>query len=123
MGVQELSARLDRLPVRSFHRRVMLAFAFFFELADLDTFAFAAPGNRKYLHISVAQAALITSAGFLRKFLGASVGGWLADRLGRRQAILWSVVWYSDFSLPNAAASTCPPWWLRACSPGWGCRR
>ncbi|MGH3435183.1 MAG: MFS transporter [Sciscionella sp.] len=110
MGVGELAARLDRLPISRFHRRVMLAlaFAFFFELADLDTFAFAAPGIRKYLGIDVNQIALITAAGFLGMFLGASIGGWLADRVGRRRAIVWSVIWYSIFSLLNAATYDVP---------------
>jgi len=34
-GITEIAARLDRLPLSSFHRRVLyaLAFGFFFELA------------------------------------------------------------------------------------------
>ena len=36
------AARLDRLPIVFFHRRVMwlMSFIFFFELGDLNTFAF-----------------------------------------------------------------------------------
>ena len=40
-----VSARLDRLPMTSAHRTAFMAFAFayFFELGDLNTFAYAAP--------------------------------------------------------------------------------
>jgi len=102
----ELAARLDRLPLSRFHRRVLfgVAFAFFFELADLNTFAYAATGLVKYLGMSVGTIADITSASFAGMFIGAAVGGRVADMLGRRRALIWSVLWFSLFSLLNAAA-------------------
>jgi MFS transporter, putative metabolite:H+ symporter len=106
MRVPELAARLDRLPLSRFHRGVLIAiaFAFFFELADLNTFAYAATGLEKYEGMPVGTIADITSASFFGMFIGAAVGGWLADRLGRRRALIWSVLWYSLFSLLNAGA-------------------
>ena len=43
------AARLDRLPISGFHRDIvkLLAYIFFFELGDLNSFAFAAPGVRQ----------------------------------------------------------------------------
>ncbi len=54
MSSSELAGRLDRLPMSRFHRRLLtaLAFGFFFELADLNTFAYAAPGLRDSLGLS-----------------------------------------------------------------------
>lgn len=106
MLASELSPRLDRLPVSRFHRRIMygVCFAFFFELADLNSFAYAATGLRKYEHMSVGTIANVTSASFAGMFLGAIFGGRLADRLGRRRALAWAVVWFSLFSLLNALA-------------------
>lgn len=106
MNSIELAARLDRLPLGRFHRRVLyaLAVAFFFELADLNTFSYAAPGLRQYLGLSVGQIGYITSASFLGMFLGAAGGGLIADRLGRRQTLALSVIWFSVFSLANAGA-------------------
>ncbi|MBO0874505.1 MAG: MFS transporter, partial [Pseudonocardia sp.] len=102
----ELGARLDRLPLGRFHRQVLyaLAFGFFFELADLNTFSYAAPGLKEYQHLSVGDIGYVTSASFLGMFVGATGAGWVADRLGRRRALIFSVVWYSLFSLLNAAA-------------------
>jgi MFS transporter, putative metabolite:H+ symporter len=104
MRVPELAARLDRLPLSRFHRGVLIAiaFAFFFELADLNTFAYAATGLKKYAGMPVGTIADITSASFLGMFIGAAVGGRLADYVGRRRALIWSVLWYSLFSLLNA---------------------
>ena len=98
--------RLDRLPFTSLHRLVVigLAFAYFFELGDLSTFAFAAPGIIKAWHISINDVALITSLSFGGMFIGASAGGWFADRIGRKRAIIWSVAVYTLSSLLNAFA-------------------
>jgi putative MFS transporter len=106
MHAPELAARLDRLPLSRFHRRVLyaIAFAFFFELADLNTFAYAATGLEKYVGMSVGTIADITSASFAGMFVGAAVGGRVADMLGRRRALIGSVLWFSAFSLLTAAA-------------------
>jgi putative MFS transporter len=75
------AARLDRLPITSFHRRVMwlLAFCFFFELGDINTFAFSAPAIRAQWGLSIGTIGLITSATFFGMFVGATTGGWFAD--------------------------------------------
>ena len=100
------AARLDRLPVSSFHRDIvkLLAYIFFFELGDLNSFAFAAPGVRQAWHLSIGTISFITSASFFGMFIGASTGGWLSDRVGRKRALVLTTVWYSAFSLLNAFA-------------------
>ncbi|GAB2965098.1 MFS transporter [Amycolatopsis acidiphila] len=110
MTSAQLAARLDRLPIGRFHRRVLyaLAVAFVFEFGDLNTFAYAAPALKEQLHVSVDDIAYVTSASFLGMFLGAVLGGRLADRLGRRRALLISVTAFSAFSLLNAVVSTVP---------------
>lgn len=108
MSASPLAARLDRLPIGRFHRRVLytLAFAFAFELGDLNTFAYAAPALREHLHFAVPDIAFVTSASFAGMFLGAAVGGRFADLVGRRRALLVSVTLFSVCSLLNATTST-----------------
>jgi putative MFS transporter len=110
MSPIQLSARLDRLPIGRFHRRVLLALAvaFVFEFGDLNTFAYAAPALQQHLHLTVADIALVTSAAFLGMFLGAVGGGRFADAVGRRRALLLSVTFFSVSSLLNAVVSTVP---------------
>jgi putative MFS transporter len=107
-NVQRVSAaaRLDRLPIFSFHRRMMwlLSFCFFFELGDINTFAFSAPAIRAQWGISIGTIGFITSGTFFGMFLGAATGGWFADRLGRKRALIAAVTWFSLFSLLNAVA-------------------
>jgi MFS transporter, putative metabolite:H+ symporter len=105
---QRVSAagRLDRLPIFSFHRRMMwlLSFCFFFELGDINTFAYSAPAIRAQWGISIATIGLITSGTFFGMFLGAATGGWFADLVGRKRGLTLSVAWFSAFSLLNAFA-------------------
>ncbi len=105
-----VSARLDRLPIAGFHRDMvkLLAYIFFFELGDLNSFAFAAPGIREAWHLSIATISAITSASFIGMFLGATTGGWFSDRIGRKRALIATTVWYSGFSLLNAFAWSVP---------------
>jgi putative MFS transporter len=106
-----LVARMNRLPVatRQHKRWIWLLCAVFgFELADLNTFGFAAPGLIKYWHMSVGTVGNITSAAFLGMFVGALIGGKTADHIGRRRALIGSAVLYSVFSLVTAAAANVP---------------
>jgi putative MFS transporter len=100
------AARLDRLPIFSFHRRMMwlLGFCFFFELGDINTFAFSAPAIRAQWGISIGTIGAITSGTFFGMFMGAATGGWFADRIGRKRALVIAVTWFSLFSLLNAIA-------------------
>jgi putative MFS transporter len=101
-----ISARLERLPITSVHRTVFLAlaFAYFFELGDLNTFAYAAPAIIKEWGISVDTVALITAASFGGMFIGAVFGGVVADRVGRKRGLMYSLLIYAGFSLINALA-------------------
>lgn len=110
MHTTELAGRLDNLAMGRFHRRVVfaLAFIFFFEIGDINSFSFAAPGIKEHLGITVDQIAIVTSAGFAGMFIGAGAGGWLADRLGRKKALIWSIAVYSVFSLANALGYDIP---------------
>lgn len=98
--------RLDRLPVSSIHKKVMiaLAIAYFFEYGDLNTFTYVAPALINHWHVSVKTVAFITSSSFLGMFLGGMFGGWIADKIGRKKAIIYSVICLSLFSLLNAFA-------------------
>ncbi len=97
-----VAARLDRLPITSFHRQIMwlLGFVFFFELADLSTFSFAAPAIRVEWYLSISTIGFITSATFVGMFIGATTGG-LSDHVGQKSADFHNG-WYAGFSLFNA---------------------
>ena len=109
-NVPDAAARLDRLPVSSFHRRTaaLLAYVFFFELGDLNSFAYAAPALRQHWILSIATIATITSASFVGMFVGAMTAGTLSDHIGRKRALIATTLWYSTMSLFNAFAWSVP---------------
>ncbi len=100
-----VAARVDRLPISRMHRQWMFLFALplFFDSCDISTFASAAPALITHWHITIHEIALITSASFIGMFFGATLGGALSDRMGRRRALIL-FVWISSLgSLATAA--------------------
>ena len=108
--VSDAASRLDRLPITSFHRRTaaLLAYVFFFELGDLNSFAYAAPALRQQWQLSITTIATITSASFIGMFVGAMTAGTLSDHIGRKRALIATTAWYSSMSLFNAFAWSVP---------------
>jgi len=100
-----VAARLDRLPIFSFYRRIVwiVGTIFFFEVADVNTFSFAAPAIMKDWNLSISSISFIVSATFIGMFFGGIAGGWYSDRVGRKKALITTTIWYSGFSLLNAA--------------------
>jgi putative MFS transporter len=99
-----IANRMDRLPISSLHKKIIFALsvAYFFEFADLNTFSYASPALLKQWHLPLNIIAMINSSAFFGMFLGASVGGWLGDKAGRKKSIIISLVLLSVFSAMNA---------------------
>jgi putative MFS transporter len=98
------AARLNRLPVASFHRQMLwiLGFIFFFDMANINTLAYAAPAIMRYWHVPISTIAILNSATFAGMFVGATATGWISDRVGRKKTLLFTTLWYAGFSLLNA---------------------
>ncbi|ULT58730.1 MFS transporter [Neobacillus drentensis] len=101
-----IANRMDRLPISSVHKKVIfiLAIAYFFEFADLNTFSYAAPVLMKQWDLPMNVIATINSSAFFGMFLGATLGGWLGDKVGRKKAIITGLIILSVFSALNALA-------------------
>jgi putative MFS transporter len=110
MNDELIAARVDRLPVSRFHKRLLLlvSLPFFFDISDIFTFSYAAPALVKEWGLPISTIALLTSAGFFGMFVGATLGGMLSDKIGRKRALVVYVIAYSTFSLANALAPDIP---------------
>src|SRR5579871_5084578 len=99
-----VATRLDNPPIASHHRRTawILAFVFFFEFGDINTFSFAAPAIQNAWGLTISNISLIMSATFIGMFVGGTTGGWISDRIGRRKALILTTIWFSGSSLLNA---------------------
>ncbi|MFF2896465.1 MFS transporter [Streptomyces sp. NPDC057966] len=95
-GASALGARLDRLPLGPFHRRLVIALAgmILFEWVETYSFAFVAPVLRTQWGLSLSGIATIVGISQLGAFTGGIAGGYLADRIGRRRTMLAFVTVY-----------------------------
>ncbi|WP_435272372.1 MFS transporter [Streptomyces parvulus] len=95
-GPVALGSRLDRLPLGSFHHRLVFALAgmILFEWVEINAFAFVAPTLREQWGMSLSTMALVIGFSQLGAFGGGVLGGYLADRFGRRRTMLASVAVY-----------------------------
>ncbi|MFD2415828.1 MFS transporter [Amycolatopsis pigmentata] len=93
--------RLDRLPIARFHKITILAvsFAYFFEFADINSFSATAPKLIKLWGVTVNQVAYVTSLSFVGMFFGSIVASTIADRWGRKNALMATTLWFGVFSL------------------------
>jgi putative MFS transporter len=105
-----IAARIDRLPISAWHRWLLLILSIplFFDVSDIFTFAYAAPVLRHLWGLTINQVALITSSCFLGMALGGTVGGVIADRIGRVKAMMLFTATFSVFSLANGFATNVP---------------
>jgi AAHS family 4-hydroxybenzoate transporter-like MFS transporter len=70
-----------------------------FDGYDTQGIAYVAPVIAQDLGMSVAQLTPIFAAGLVGLMLGAIIFGMLSDKIGRKQAIIWSVLIFGIFSI------------------------
>lgn len=95
-GAPTISERLDRLPFTRGHLRVLTGSGVGWALDAMDvgliSFIIAALAQQWALQPS--ETAWIASVGFIGMAIGASLGGLLADRFGRRQVFALTLIVY-----------------------------
>ncbi|GHF31998.1 putative MFS transporter [Amycolatopsis bartoniae] len=98
----DLIARFDRLPrmTRPHWRWLpLLGLLSFGDTTDNSVLAYAAPAMRRDWGLSISQIGNLTSLSLLGSFVGALVGGRLADRFGRKRIIIAGTLLYSVSSI------------------------
>jgi AAHS family 3-hydroxyphenylpropionic acid transporter len=90
---------------RASARTVALCFAAaVFEGVDIQSMGVAAPRLGPEFHLDPAQIGLAASASVLGLLIGASFGGWLSDRIGRRWVLIGAMLGLGVFTLATAFA-------------------
>ncbi len=99
-------ARLERLPLGRPHFRLLLLLGIGWALDAMDVglIGFTLPALTREFGLSPVQAGLLGSVGLLGMLLGAALGGRLADRLGRKAVIGYSLFLAGAGSLLTALA-------------------
>ncbi|HEY7981610.1 MAG TPA: MFS transporter [Candidatus Eremiobacteraceae bacterium] len=113
LSAAAVSARLDALPAsRGLYGLVArISAGGWFEAYDLFMLAYISLGMVRSGLFSATSLGLggipvFAGAGFAGMFLGTLLFGWVSDRFGRRTAFVWSLAWYSAFTIAMALASS-----------------
>lgn len=83
---------------------ILLALAYAFDQMDLFTFSFVAPALTMHWGVSMEWIGLVNSCTFMGMLFGCWFGGWLSDAIGRKKGFLFSVAFFSTFSVLNGIA-------------------
>lgn len=102
------AARLDRLPVSRFHLSLLLigGLGFLFEAMDVAIIAFVLPAIREQWDLSNQAVGLLAGSASLGGIAGAFLGGWLGDRFGRKQVMLYALAVYTLATLGCAMSTS-----------------
>ena len=108
MSAETFVARLDRVPLNSFHWRLLITsgLGWMFDAMDVLLIGFLVAPITKEFALVPAQVGLVASAGFVGMFLGAAISGRLADRYGRRLIFQVTLVVFSIGAVLSALAPT-----------------
>jgi len=107
MATVNAGARLDRLPISSFHRRIMwlIGAGMFFDGFDLYLLGPVLGATISTKFALPSQAPLFVSATFIGMTVGALLTGFIGDRYGRRFTYQINLLIFGLASLAGAFAS------------------
>lgn len=93
-SIADLNARIDRLPVWGLNRGIffIVGLAYFFAFYDISAIAYSLPALTTQFHLHGAQLAYPVTFNLVGYVIGAYGLGNLADVVGRRRAMLITVV-------------------------------
>ncbi|WP_125098860.1 MFS transporter [Leucobacter chromiireducens] len=93
---RSLSQRLDALPFTKKHGRLLTGsgLGWALDAMDVGLISFIIAALTQHWGITTGEAGLIASIGFVGMAIGASLGGLLADRFGRRQIFALTLLIY-----------------------------
>ncbi|MFZ0380553.1 MAG: MFS transporter [Solirubrobacteraceae bacterium] len=104
-GRASLTARLDRIPVWPYERKLLwvVGAGYFFAFFDIVTISFAAPVIATQFHVSKATVTLSVTSSLIGYIIGAFADSTIADKWGRKLSLAVSV---AVFSLGTVLAAT-----------------
>jgi MFS transporter, putative metabolite:H+ symporter len=96
-GRESVTARLDRIPVWPYERKLLwiVGAGYFFAFFDIVTISFAAPVIATQFHVSKATVTLSVTSSLVGYIIGAFADSTIADKWGRRLSLALSVAVFS----------------------------
>jgi len=114
--MRQVVARIERLPYSSWHRnmRLIICTAWFFDAFDSITIANVLPSLRELWHLNPQMIGSLIGVGFAGQLIGAIGFGWIAERWGRLNCMLITLLIFTLMGLACAFATNYDEmWWFR----------
>lgn len=102
--------RLDRLPINRAHKKLLISsgIGWAFDAMDvgLVSFVVAALASDPHFQLSLSERSWVLSIGFVGMAIGAVLGGFLADRIGRKSVFTATLMIFGIASAGMAVSTT-----------------
>lgn len=97
LTLEKLVGRMERLPFSKEHKRIfsLIAAGYLFDAYDILLLSFIMPALAKDLALTPVQIGFVFSISFLGMFVGAVLGGALADYFGRLRVFKYTLLIFS----------------------------
>src|SRR6266850_219064 len=104
----EASDRLDRLPASRFHAKILIvaALSLLFDTLDTAVTGFVLASLRSVWHFDAKTIGIVSAFGLSGYLVGSAICGFVADRVGRKKTILFTLIFYSVFSASRGLSNT-----------------
>jgi putative MFS transporter len=116
VDMRQVVARLERLPLCSWHRnmRLIISTAWFFDAFDSLAIAFVLPALIGLWKLTPGQIGALISVGFAGQAVGSIGAGWVAERWGRLKTMMAMLLVFALGSLACAFTTSYDAmWWVR----------
>ncbi len=97
LTMEAVVGRMERLPFSKTHKKIftLIAAGYLFDAYDILLLSFIMPSLAKELALSPVQIGFVFSISFLGMFIGALLGGTLADHFGRLRVFKYTLLIFS----------------------------
>jgi putative MFS transporter len=108
LTLAEVSDRLDRLPASRFHAKILIvaALSLLFDTLDTAVTGFVLASLRSTWHFDANTIGVVSAVGLSGYLVGSFICGFVADHIGRKKTILFTLILYSIFSAWRGLSNT-----------------
>ena len=93
---------MKKIGIKHKHMFWIFSVCYFFDMMDMNLFGSIAASVQATFSLTNEQISQLSSLSFYGMFFGGLLGGWMADKIGRKKALLYNVLIFSIASLGNA---------------------